>query len=471
MLLKDYGGRLRAAFRHVYVYRMAGYIKGMKAEVNAATASVTPHRSVRSAGQRLASSSLLRHNVLLFAANMITAAFSYLFHPVVGHLLGPKGYGSVGSILALGAVLLIPTQVLVYIANKFAADLVAQGQLGQVNYLFRRATRYGLILGVLVTVLFVGLSPVFARFLTLPSTNLMVLASLGFLFAFVAPLPTGIVQGRQQFGWFALTNFLNAFLRVATTAVVLLLGFGIPGVLLIGVVNVAVVYVLNLIPLRDILRVPQVRVPSFKPLLTYSLGAMLALSGSTLLSNIDTILAKHFLSDTNAGYYAALAKVGQTVLFIGGSLVWVMFPKVAALQQQGRSHTGVLAWTMAGVAALSSAVLLIFWLFPGQIITVIFHEPVQVSQQLFWYGLSMLLLALANVLIYYFLSVGRMAFVPILLACGALQAGLIVARHATIAQIVSMMVVTMAVLLGGLVALYAVQMAWRGTRAGGSIAP
>jgi O-antigen/teichoic acid export membrane protein len=282
---------------------------------------------------------------------------------------------------------------------------------------------------------------------------------LGMVLAFAAPLNVGVIQGRQQFKWFAFLNICVALLRVVSTTVVLLLGFGMTGVLLASLINGVVIYALSFVPLRDVLRAPQARVPSFKPLLTYSFGAVLTIGGSTLLLNTDTILAKHFLSSTDAGYYAALTKMGQSVLFVGGSMVLVMFPKVAALQQQGRPHRGVLVWTMAGVFALSACVLFFFWLFPSQIITLIFHAPAVVSRQLFWYGLAMLLLALANVLMYYFLSLGQMAFVPILLICCGLQAALIMVWHASIAQIVAVMVAVMATLLCGVAALCAVQLA------------
>lgn len=416
--------------------------------------------------QRLMSNSLLRHNVLLFVAQSITSVFSYLFHPVVGHLLGAVGYGRIGALTSLGAVLLIPAGILIYIANKFAADFVARGEVAHVNYLFRRGTRYALLIGVLTSLGLMALSPVFAHFLKLPSSQLVIIISLGFVLAYAAPLPSGIIQGRQQFGWFATLNFLTAFLRVATTYIVLKLGFGIQGVLLAGLGCSIFVYALSFVPLRDVLRAPQERVPSFKPLLTYSVGAMLALGGGTFLTNTDIILVKHFLTSADAGYYAALAKMGQTVLFVSGSLVWVMFPKVAAMQQQGRSHHGILGWTIGGVFVISSAVLVLFWLFPSQIITLIFKAPAQVTDQLVWYGLAMLLLALANVIMYYYLSLGEMTFVPFLLACCVLQAVLILIWHGSIAQVVAMMVVTMAVLFSGLAILYV----WQLLRSGGRTA-
>lgn len=431
---------------------------GAEAESDASRPSLPGASPLKARWRRLQGSTLLRQNVLLFIANMATSALAYLTHPVLGHLIGPVGYGTLISLGALSTVLLIPGQVVTNTANKFAADLVAQGQIAQVNYLLRRLTRYALILGLLTTVVYVALSPVIAHALKV-STYFVVLSSFGFVLVYATSINGGVVQGRQQFGWFALMNLLGAILRVVVTAAVLLAGFGIPGVLISAVGNAVFLYALTFVPLHDIFQAPQERILSFKPLLVYSSGAVLALGGSVLLSNIDTIMAKSYLPPRDAGYYAALATMGRVVLFVGGSLVWVMFPKVAALQRQGRPYQAILAWTVLGVFGLSACVELVFWLFPGQVITLIFHAPAAVAQQLVWYGLAMLLLAIANVLIYYYLSLGQMAFVPILLLCCGLEVALITVWHGSIEHIVTAVVVAMTALLCGVGTLYAVQTA------------
>lgn len=424
----------------------------------------------RTAWQRLLSNSLFRHNVLLFGANMASSALTFLFHPIVGHILGSAAYGTVVSFGAFTVVLGLPTAVIPSLFNKFTADLVAHGRIDQVNYLLRRLTRYGLVVGVLAAAIFAAFSPVLMRVFNV-SLFYVLVTSLGFLFAFAAPMNWGAIQGRQQFGWFASLNFLSAFLRVSLTTLVLLLGFGLNGTIVAGFIGACIIYALSFLPLRDVFRGAVARLPSFRPLFSYSLGATLALGGGQLLVNLDTALAAPFLHPRDAGYYDALATIGRIVLFVGGSLYWAMFPKVAEAQQQGRPHTGILGWTLGGVLTLSASVVALFALFPNQIVTIIFHEPPAIAQQLVWYGIAMMCLAASNILIGYYLALGRMAFVPILLACCGLQAVLLVAMHGSVARMVMDMVVTMAVLLCGMVILYVVQVARTGGGSGLSTEP
>lgn len=409
----------------------------------------------RAMRQRLMGSSLLRHNLILFASNMAASAFTFLYHPIVGHLLGTERYGTIVSFGAFTLVLSLPTQVIPNLYNKFTADLVAHDHVDQVHYLLRRSTRYAIFSGVVCALLFAALSPVIIDVFKAPLSYALI-SSLGFIFGFSLPINQGAIQGRQQFAWFSLLNFLSAALRAILTTAALMVGLGINGPLLATLIGGVIVYALTFVPLRDVYQAPISRLPSIKPLFNYSLGAVLALSGGVLLVNLDTALAAPFLSRQDAGYYDALATMGRVVLFVGGSFLWAMFPKVAEAQQQGRPHRALLAWTMLGVTSLSVVAVVIFRFFPG-IITVILHEPAAVASQLFWYGVAMMFLASSNVLIGYFLALGRMAFVPWLLACCALQAVLLSLRHGSIAQMVTVMVTVMAALLAGLVVVYIVQ--------------
>lgn len=414
--------------------------------------------------RRMMENSFVRHNLLLFIGNMAASAFTFLYHPIVGHFLGAAKYGTVVSFGALALVFSLPTAVIPNLFNKFMADLTAQGRAGEMHYLLRRSMRLGIVIGIIVAIIFAALNPVLTAVFKVPVIYAL-LTSLNFVFAFSAPINWGAIQGRQQFAWFSVINFVSAVARAVLTTIALVIGWGINGTLGAGIVAGLLVYALSFVPLFDVFRVPMVRLPSIKPLFSYSLGATLALTAGLLLTNIDLTLAAPFLSKEDAGYYDALATIGRIVLFAGGSFAWAMFPKVAALHQQGRPHGALLGWTMAGVTALSLCVVGVFALFPSQLVTIIFHEPTAVAHQLFWYGVAMMFLASSNVLIGYFLALGRMAFVPFMLACCALQIIILSVHHRDIAQMVMSMVVTMAVLLGGLIVIYIAQTVRAGARA------
>jgi len=419
-----------------------------------------PRRQPISAARHLlATNALLRHNTLLLGSTVITGLFSYLFHPIVGQLLGNIQYATVVSLTSLFGLLLTPAQIFITVFNKFTADLTAQGRPDQINYLLRLCSRYAFIVGVLVMVAVTIFSPSLAAFLKLSSPVPVIIMGISVIWGIAGTITNGAVQGRQEFGWIALTSFIGIVLRVALTAALIVIGLGVNGAILGLVLGSTVGYALSLWPLRGILRGPTARVPSLRPLFTYSLATLVAAVGGGLLFNIDTLLAKHYLTPTDASYYVAIVTIGRIVIFVTASSAGVMFPKVAALQQQGGNYRPILAWTLAATFALSIGVLGVFWLFPGHIIALILRTPPspQIAGQLVWYGLAMLMYSLSTVLTTYFMSLGRMAFVWLVLACAGLQSVLITVWHASVGQIVLDMDIVTATLLGGAVAFYAWQ--------------
>src|ERR1035437_9612224 len=71
-----------------------------------------------------------------------------------------------------------------------------------------------------------------------------------------------------------------------------------------------------------------------------------------------------------------------------------------------------------------------------------------------WYGLAMLFFTLASAFIQYFLALDNRAFLWIVIACCLTQTGALCLWHATVGDMVWVMVVTMGALLLGLAALY-----------------
>jgi O-antigen/teichoic acid export membrane protein len=240
------------------------------------------------------------------------------------------------------------------------------------------------------------------------------------------------------------------------------LGLGVNGAMLGVALSYILTYLVTFVPLRSLLRGPRERIASLRPMLSYSAIAVCVSLGSTLLFNLDTILAKHYLPPQQAGLYAAMAILGRTVLFVSASVGTVMFPKVAALHERGERSTRVVLQAMAGVLLLSLAVELVLVIVPSLVIRILFtSQYLPVAGQLRWYGLAMLLLALAQVLIAYFLSVGHRYFAAFLLAASGIQLVLMAVAHQGIGQIVRAVLAANTFLFIALLATFALHLRGR----------
>ena len=186
-----------------------------------------------------------------------------------------------------------------------------------------------------------------------------------------------------------------------------------------------------------------------------AVAAGAGLSVITIFYNMDVLLAKYFLPNFQAGLYSGMSLLGKILYFGTISVSAVMFPRVATMHAEGKSAHKVVNLSLALVLAAGTVVVTAYFLLPNVVIRLLLRKPefLQIGPNLGIYALAMLGLAIANVLVYYFVAVHRRRFVWAM-AFGALMFfGGIAAFHASLSQFtvaVSVAINSMALALLGL---------------------
>lgn len=385
--------------------------------------------------------------MLLFVTNILAGAFAYLLHPFLAHIMSIQEYGQVATFIALSLVLATPTQIVATVAAKYASTLSTRGDHAKLNDFIRRLTITLLIVGIATTLVFIAVSGYVASFFNLASPQEVVLISLVFITVFAAPLNQGALQGLQSFGWYSAITLLVAVLRLILAVGFILAGFGVNGAILGIVLSASLTYFASFIPLRGILRGPRTPSGSLRSLWLYSIFTAAAATGIVALYSIDTVMARHFLSGSDAGLYAALATMGRIVLFITNSVAIIMFPRVVMLHERKEPHTRVVVQAVIGVLVLALLVEAMFYFTSSFITKLLFGQAfIAIAGLLPLYGAAMVLLAFAQVLAMYFLAIGNRIFVFIILFACVLQIALIVWHHVQLVQLVQAVLLANAVL-------------------------
>jgi O-antigen/teichoic acid export membrane protein len=126
-----------------------------------------------------------------------------------------------------------------------------------------------------------------------------------------------------------------------------------------------------------------------------------------LLMNVDVTLARHYLSATDSAHYAIAALLGKIAYYLPGFLVIIMVPRVASASASGRSTRPYLGFTFLATLAASGSVVVLYGLFPRQVISILFGSgyasPGTVALVLF-YSVAMLILSLLYLEIHYLLA-------------------------------------------------------------------
>ena len=378
---------------------------------------------------------LIRQNLILFFGGLVAGIGGFVYHAIAGRVLGPEVYSQVAFLIAVYAVGTGPALILIVVLARYTAMLNARGDPGVRSLLARtvRLIAIPCLVLILLTTLFAR--PI-ARYGHVGST--IPILVLGFSIALIwqVAIPRGILQGLQRFTSLSLNLALEAVVRTTVVFLLLRAGYAVSGAMTAVFAGLAFVFFLGLFSLRDHFRRGQRRV-YLRVMANFSLTAAVGIIGVLILYNQDVILAKHYLSDHDAGIYGGLNKIGTILYFLTLSVSQVLFPRVveAVAKEQ---HPGRILLSSAGIlTALGAFALLVFAVVPGLVVGILFGPSFRDAIPLvFPVGLIGLALSLDNLLVQFFMAVHDRLFMPILALGVVVEAGLIVLFHAHVGQVV-----------------------------------
>ena len=418
--------------------------------------SQTRTARLRALSRRLAPAGIVRNNAIFFVGGVVAGVFGYAFHFVVGRLLGPAAYSVVASAVAAVYLLTLPSLVIQLIGVRFTSVAVAHGDDRALRPLLALLSLISLGLGLLVALVFgFGLGPL-AGFLHIADLRIVGVLAISTLTGMLVSTNRGILQGLQRFGILSVNLVIDGVAKLAVAAALIIAGLGPVGAVIGLVAGPIVAYLQSLGTLRRLPRGTPGRPIEIGQLARYAAPAAIAVVGVTYLFNIDVVLARHYLSARDAGIYAAGAVLARAVYFLGLTVAAVMFPEVATRHARDQGHFRVVDLSLLFLAAVGIAMIAAYLLVPALVLLPYGNQFDAVRPYLGPFAVALTLLAIANLLVNYFLSVNSARFAAPLLLAGALETVLMVAFHRDLAQLLAMLLVTTGLLAISLAILYAI---------------
>ncbi len=363
---------------------------------------------------------ILTQNLVVGAGTIAAGVLGVAFQVLVAHRFKPSDYGDVFAVVTLITLISLPAGAFTLLQARETSRDRASGQAAQSAVLLRRASRALLLAGLVIGgVLALG-SPLVGPLLGVPSA-LLVGAAMGIPASLALPLLMGEFQGEQHFVTFAV-------LAVAQAGAKLIAAVGL-GVLLgpIGVItDLAVI------------------LPS-----TFSLSVLLS---------VDVLFVKHFFSSQLSGEYAAVAALGRAIFWGASGIAIVLFPKVIFRRTKGLNgfllvNASVLLVALAGIFGL-----IILATGAAPLLSVFAGVKYSAgASYLPLYGIAMTLLGGVAVLNAAHQTRGKPAFLAVLVPLTALEPLILLRYHGSLTEVVNVVVVCSALLVGGLAALYIFQ--------------
>lgn len=401
---------------------------------------------------RIFKNPLFAGSTLMMAGMMFTNFGSYLFHLLMGRMLGPIGYGELTSLISVAYLLSIFTATLSLTVVKFVTKYQAQNKIEYVFELFWQLTKRFLLISLMIISIFCLLQKQINIFLRL--TNPLSILVLGFWLAisFVCFINEAILKGLLNFKFLTFSTIASTIIKLIAAVLFVKLGWMALGAL--GAILAAGVfsYLVSFWPLKFLwqYKKKQVKIP-WQKILFYA-GPVLATNlGMTSLYSTDIILVRHFFSPLESGLYSALAVLGKIVFFASGAIPVVMFPLISEKYEKGKKYRHILNQSFLIVTGISFSLIFIYFTVPKLVISLLYgQEYTRATSLLGIFAIFIGLYSLTNLLVNYFLSIGKVKLSLLPLAAAGLQILLIFLIHQNLRQIIVVSIFVSALLLTAL---------------------
>jgi O-antigen/teichoic acid export membrane protein len=341
-------------------------------------------------------------SIVVFIGTMTGNVGAYLYHLFMGRILGPSGYGEFSSLISLLYLFSVPTSVLSLVLTKFFSEIKAKDRKGVALDLFIRTSIlifWCLLIGFIVFLIF---SYPLTTFLHLKSVVPVFFVYGVFVFSTLSFVCVSYLQGNQFFFWF---SGLTAFSVLSKLFISIPMArFGLFGVMAAMLIAAVVSYLIYLIPLRNLFKIPRIKSGiSAGFALKQAIPILLIMLGVTSIFSTDVVLVKHFLIPLEAGIYSAVSILGKVIFYAGSSITAVVYPVIAERTAKKLSSDKIIRIALISVICISVMVTIIYAIFPQLVTNLLFGHSFSTAAKylapfsifLSFYSLNYLILMIA----------------------------------------------------------------------------
>lgn len=372
--------------------------------------------------------------LIMVGGNMVVNVVNYVYHLIMGRVLGPVDYGVLASLYSLlYLVAVVPGSASVAIV-KFISGAKDVNEAASVYIAIKR---FIFKLAIAASVVLVLLSPAVAGFLRIDDLKSVVCVSFVLFLSLVTLVNQATSQGLLKFMGVVGPNMVSAVLKLTVGLGLVLLGWSVFGAMAGVVVASVFAYFYSTRFIGKIVQKRKSGEFNLKPFFDYALPVLIQALAFTSLYTTDVILVKHFFSPYEAGIYAALSTLGKIIFFASSPISATMFPIISGRKSRGEPYRKVFFASLAITLLFSAVIVLFYWLFPGIAIGTLYGKAyLAAKSDLVWMGIFILFYTLSFLLVNFSLSLDRTKIIYLPLAAALAQVSAIWFFHGSLLQVI-----------------------------------
>ena len=390
-------------------------------------------------------SRIVSGSLVLLSGSGMTSAINLVYNVVTARFLGPIGFGHATVVYTILTILSAVTLSFQIFSSKAVAQQSSPERQSAVYRAFHRsAWACGALAGLVLFLFQKGVSD----YLNLPGSDLIAIIAIGAAFYIPLGARRGYIQGTYGFRGLATNMVLEGAVRLGGSLAMVVLGFGVRGVIEANAAAIAISYLAIFPRLKG--RDPNPLRHSY--VIREMMQALNFFSGQLLINNCGIVLVNHFFPAHEAGLYAAVAMVGRVIFTFSQAVVNSTFPLVAGTREEERRDLGVIATSLMMVMGTGAAIVLVLFIAPPGIWTHLFGSGFEIAGKynipylMAYYAVATVIYSLAAVIITFEMSykIANTSWVQLAFS-GLLIAG-ICAFHSSLHEVILVQLVLMLLL-------------------------
>ena len=389
--------------------------------------------------------------VMVIGTNVVNV-FNYIYHFLMGRMLGPSSYGELAALISIvGLLLIIPSSFGLAITRMVATEAKDKHVKRALNKIIHLA----LIFSFCFSIVFFATVPVISNYLRITNTWSVVFVGLFFSFSMVGFVYKSILQGLFKFGRFISSAIGETAVKLLLGVLLVSLGYGSFGALGAIFIGAALGLFLAKYWVGDFLKVDKeedLNRKYLRELFLFSVPVTIYTIAQTSLFSADLILVKHFFPNFEAGLYAALSSLGKIILFGASPVVFVMFPMISQKYSNKEKYSKIFLLSLGFTILVCLSLLALFYFVPSYVIRYsVGSSYLGATGILFLFGVFMSLVSLSSLLVNLQLAVKRTKVVILPSIAAISQITLINFFHSSLYQVIFISIMITTILLGSLI--------------------
>lgn len=379
---------------------------------------------------------LAKGSFVVFAGTMGANIGAYLYHLVVGRILGPAAYGELAALLSLSYILNVFAGMLQTVVTRYVAQNSARNEFGNIKALVLRLITLLSIIGGFCVILLIVIAPMVANYLHIHDTIVVYILFVGVVVSMVGIVLASVLQGLQRFTAGMIISNINSVLRLASGAFAA--GYGVTATLGAGLGAAIFTTIISVIPIWGILSVKTSSSHiKLTPLFRTSVATFFTVLGVSILNSQDVVMVKHYFPQLASGWYGALSTMGKIIFFASSSIMYVLLPLVAQRVAMGKESRRIIYASLGIVAVISGSITIGFFVLPQFALRLLYGTAfLAAAPYLGLFGIFSSLYTIAYTIVTALLGMGKSSVWVVLILAAVSQNLLISFIHTSIPSVI-----------------------------------